>query len=50
MSQNSLEDAIPYYRDKGKMEGIGYAFRFTKEGAREFCQRQENTFGIPAEF
>lgn len=48
---DSLEDAIPYYRDKVNMEGLGwtnispnekrYAFRFTKERAKEFCTRIE---------
>lgn len=54
---DSLEDAIPYYRDKVKMEGIGwtsiapgesgYAFRFTREGAKAFCFRVEQEYGCP---
>lgn len=57
---DSLEDAIPYYRDKVNMEGLGwtdiapgepgYAFRFTKEGAREFCSRVEQEYGCPIKF
>lgn len=54
---DSLEDAISYYRDKVKMEGLGwttiapgeegYAFRFTREGAQEFCSRIEQEYGCP---
>ena len=54
---DSLEDAIPYYRDKVKMEGLGwtniapgesgYAFRFTQAGAQEFCSRIEQEYGCP---
>jgi hypothetical protein len=53
----SLETAIAYYRDKVMMEELGwvtiapredgYAFRFTKNGAAEFLQRQESSFGRP---
>ena len=54
---DSLDDAIPYYRDKVKMEGLrwinispgeeGYAFRFTQERAKEFCTRIEQKYGYP---
>jgi hypothetical protein len=54
---DSLKDAIPYYRDKVKMEELGwtdispgeegYAFRFTKERAKEFCTRIEREYGHP---
>jgi len=54
---DSLEDAIPYYRDKVMIEGLGwinispgeegYAFRFTKERAKEFCTRIEQEYGYP---
>lgn len=52
---DSLEDAIPYYRDIIKMESLGwvtiapgedgYAFQFTVTGAKHFCERQTNTYG-----
>jgi hypothetical protein len=55
ISLDSLEDAIPYYRDIIKMESLGwvtiapgedgYAFRFTTTEARNFCGRQTNTYG-----
>lgn len=55
---DSLENAIPYYRDKVKMEELGwtdiapgktgYAFRFTKETAKGFCTRVEQEYGCPA--
>ena len=54
---DSIEDAIPYYRDKVKMEKLGwtslapgeqgYAFRFTQERAQEFCSRVEQEYGCP---
>ena len=54
---DSVEEAIPYYRDKVKMEGLGwtdiapgeqgYAFKFTKQGAEEFCGRLEQCYGFP---
>lgn len=54
---DSLEEAIPYYRDKVKMEGLGwtntapgeqgYAFKFTKEGAEAFCRRLEQGYSSP---
>lgn len=54
---DSLEEAIPYYADKVKMEGLGwtdiapgetgYAFRFTQERAKEFCTRIEQEYGYP---
>lgn len=54
---DSLEEAIPYYRDKVRMEELGwttiapgesgYAFRFTQEGAQEFCLRVEQEYGCP---
>jgi hypothetical protein len=57
---DSLENAIPYYRDKVKMEGLiwkhiapgeeGYAFRFTKEKAKQFCSRIEREYGMPIPF
>lgn len=53
---DAVEDAIDYYRDKVKMEEIGwttiapredgYAFKFTQNSAQEFCQRIEITYGI----
>lgn len=55
---DSLEETIPYYQDKVMMEGLGwttlapgeegYAFRFTREGAEEFCQRVEQEYGLPS--
>ncbi len=55
VSLDSLEDAIPYYRDIIKMEPQGwvtiapgedgYAFQFTVIGAKNFCERQTNTYG-----
>ncbi|MDZ8257984.1 hypothetical protein [Nostoc sp. ChiQUE01b] len=52
---DSLEEAIPYYKDIIKMEPKGwvtiapgedgYAFQFTVTGARDFCERQTNTYG-----
>ena len=54
---DSIEDAIPYYRDKVKMEKLGwttlapgeqsYAFKFTQERAQEFCSRVEQEYGCP---
>jgi hypothetical protein len=54
---DSIEDAIPYYRDKVKMEELGwaslapgeqgYAFRFTQERAQESCSRVEQEYGCP---
>jgi len=54
---DSLEDAIPYYQDKVMMEGIGwttiapkedgYAFRFTKKQAEQFCTRIQKKYGLP---
>lgn len=56
---DSVEEAIPYYRDKVKMEGLGwteiapgeqgYAFRFTEEEAEAFCQRLEQYYGSPVQ-
>jgi hypothetical protein len=56
---DSVEEAIPYYRDKVKMEGLGwtdiapgeqgYAFKFTKEGAEEFCRRLQQAYGFPVQ-
>lgn len=56
---DSLEDAIPYYRDKVNMEGLGwtnvapgetgYAFRFTQVGAQEFRSRVEQEYGCPVQ-
>lgn len=57
VSLDSVEEAIPYYRDKVKMEGLGwtntapgeqgYAFKFTKEGAKAFCRRLEQGYSSP---
>lgn len=54
---DAVEDAIPYYQEKVMMEGLGwttiapgedgYAFRFTRDGAEQFCARIESTYGIP---
>lgn len=54
---DSIEEAIPYYRDKVKMEELGwtniapgeqgYAFKFTQQGANSFCRRQEQVYGSP---
>jgi hypothetical protein len=51
----SLEPAIDYYLNKVRMEGQGwttispyedgYAFRFSKEQASEFCDRIEDSYG-----
>ena len=56
---DSVVDAIPYYRDKVKMEGLGwtdiapgeqgYAFKFTKQGAEEFCGRLEQCYSEPVQ-
>ena len=55
LTLDALEEAIPYYRDKVKMEAIGwangapgedlYAFKFTKEEAEQFCRRLEGHYG-----
>ena len=54
---DSVEEAITYYEDIIKMEPrgwvtlapgeYGYAFRFIKSEAQNFCQRQTNTYGQP---
>lgn len=54
---DAMKNAISYYRDKVMMEGLGwtavapreegYAFRFTKQGAAEFLERQQNAYGTP---
>jgi hypothetical protein len=54
---DAMKAAIPYYRDKVMMEGLGwttiapreegYAFRFTKQGAAEFLERQQSVYGTP---
>lgn len=51
----SLESAMDYYRNQVKMEGLGwttispyedgYAFRFSKQQASEFCDRTQSTYG-----
>jgi hypothetical protein len=51
----SLKPAIPYYRDKVKMEGLqwttispyeeGYAFRFSKDQAVDFIIRTRTKYG-----
>jgi|GEM_PF-1535740 len=55
----SVELAIPYYRDKVKMEGLqwttlspdeeGYAFRFSKSQAIEFLNGINNQYGTAIE-
>lgn len=55
----SLELAIPYYRDKVRMEGLqwttlspdeeGYAFRFSKSQAIEFLNGITNEYGAAIE-
>jgi hypothetical protein len=55
----SLELAIPYYRDKVRMEGLqwttlspdeeGYAFRFSKSQAIEFLNGITNKYGAAIE-
>lgn len=50
-------DATKAYRHKVMMEGLGwttiapreegYAFRFTKQGAAEFLERQQSAYGTP---
>lgn len=54
---DSVERSIPYYEDKVTMDPLGYsqlapgedgyAFRFTKEGAKSFCGRQTHIYGCP---
>ena len=54
---DSLEDSIPYYRDKVMMDGMGpitiapgedgYAFRFTKKQAEQFRTRIQRKYGLP---
>jgi hypothetical protein len=54
---DSIEESISYYDEQVKMEGLGwttiapgedgYAFRFTKEGAENFCRRIEQKYGSP---
>jgi hypothetical protein len=54
---DATKTAISYYRDKVMMEGLGwttivlreagYAFRFTKQGAAEFLERQQSAYGTP---
>jgi hypothetical protein len=54
---DSLPDAIDYYREKVRMQGIGwtysapgedcYAFMFTEKGARDFLARMERQYGSP---
>ncbi len=56
---DSLQDAIHYYRDKVKMDEVGwtthrsgedvYAFSFTKQGAEQFCLGIEKEYGIPVQ-
>lgn len=54
----SLDKAVPYYRDKVQMEYLGfsrstpsgedlYVFRFSRTAAAEFCQRHEARWGKP---
>ncbi|WP_414553098.1 hypothetical protein [Anabaena sp. CCY 0017] len=54
---DSVEDAIEYYRDVVQMEPLGwttlapgedgYAFQFTLNCAKAFCQTQTNCYGYP---
>ncbi|MGB3206446.1 MAG: hypothetical protein WBB28_15780, partial [Crinalium sp.] len=54
---DAFEDKISYYRDKVKMDSVGcttiapgeegYAFRFTRQGAEEFYERQTSVYGSP---
>ncbi|MGK7944240.1 MAG: hypothetical protein AB4058_07210 [Microcystaceae cyanobacterium] len=54
---DSVEEAMSYYQDKVKMESIGwttiapgeegYAFKFTRSTAQQFCTRIETRYGIP---
>jgi hypothetical protein len=54
---DATKAAIPCYRDKVMMEGLGwttiapreegYAFRFTKQEAAEFLERQQSVYGTP---
>jgi hypothetical protein len=56
---HSLSEAIPYYEKQVMMEGMnwvtlapgeeGYAFRFTKQGAKQFCDRIQQRYS-PAKF
>ncbi len=56
----SVTDSVDYYRDIIKMEYLGnapsapgedaYAFRFTREKAREFCDTQERVCGFASCF
>lgn len=57
MQLDAMEVSIEYYRNKVRMEGLGwvslgteekgYAFRFSRLGAAEFCSRTEGRFGAP---
>ncbi|NJN72189.1 MAG: hypothetical protein HC799_04915 [Limnothrix sp. RL_2_0] len=54
---NSVEQAFAFYEDKIRMEYIepvtlapgedGYAFRFNRRKAEQFCKQQEVTYGCP---
>ncbi len=53
----SLPGAVGYYRDIVKMECLGsvtiapgeegYAFRFLRTAATDFCQGHESEWGVP---
>lgn len=53
----SLASAVRYYEEKVQMELLepvtiapgedGYAFRFSRTAAQEFCRRQQQQWGIP---
>jgi hypothetical protein len=54
---DSLADSIDYYRDKVRMQEIGwtysapgedcYAFKFTEEGGQDFLSRMQQQYGDP---
>jgi hypothetical protein len=53
----SLTSAVRYYKDKVQMELLepvtiapgedGYAFRFSRSAAQDFCQRHQQQWGFP---
>ena len=57
---DAVIEAIDYYRDKVKMEEIGwttiapgedgYAFKFSQLSAKQFCQRIETKYGVLRRF
>ncbi len=54
---DAIEDAIDYYRDKVKMEEMGwttiapgeegYAFKFSQTSAKKYCNRISTKYGMP---